>query len=122
MANSKKKWVAFRTNAIIPAEIAGAGRDKKVQAKTPVLLPAAYADHVVHDKFAEFCKPPAKPPKKSEETQSGKKTEEQLETAKTEVAQAKVDLQAVAGTDGEPQAQLKLDQAVTKLKALETDS
>ena len=58
MAAAKKKWVAFRTNAIIPASILGAKTDKKVNAREPVQVPAGYADHVVHDRFADECEAP----------------------------------------------------------------
>lgn len=63
MASSKKKWVAFRSNATVPGDVLGAEHDLKAQAGEAIQLPAAYADHVVADRFAEFCDPPGKQPK-----------------------------------------------------------
>ncbi len=68
MAKSKKKWVAFKTNATVPADVMGEGKDQKMQAGEPIQLPEAYADHVVHDGFAAFCdapKPKRAAPKKT---------------------------------------------------------
>lgn len=60
MANSKKKWVAFKGNEIVPAAMVGEEKDQKVQAGEPVHVPAFYADSVVQDGVAEFCEPAKK--------------------------------------------------------------
>lgn len=91
MAQSKKKWVAFKTNAAVPADVMGEKEDQKMQVGEPVQLPEAYADHVVHDGFAAFCDAPKKAaPKKS----GGPSAEEKAAAeaaAKLEAAQARVD-------------------------------
>ena len=124
MAQPKKKWVAFRTNAIVPAAVIGANADRKMQVGQPVQLPATYADHVVHDGFAEFCDAPkgsGSSPKKSAQTTDTDAA------AKLEAAQAKVDeagahLMAVAGTDAEEKAREALDLANAELAALQPAS
>ena len=60
MANVKKKWVAFKSAAIIPAEMAGEDEDMKVQIGKPVHVPAFYADSVVQDRIADYCDAPKK--------------------------------------------------------------
>ena len=102
MAQPKKKWVAFRTNATVPAEVMGEEVDQKMQVGEPVLLPAAYADHVVHDRFADFCEAPKKTAQKkaggspsAEEKAAAEakaKAEAQAEAAaKMDAAQGRVD-------------------------------
>lgn len=60
MAREKMKWVAFRTNAIIPAQVSGGDQDRKVGVGEPVQVPEGYAAHVVHDRFADECAAPKK--------------------------------------------------------------
>ncbi|MBB5515772.1 hypothetical protein FHS89_001792 [Rubricella aquisinus] len=60
MAQKKKKWVAFRTNTTVPAEVIGKTSNEKMQAGQPVLLPETYADHVIHEGFAVACDAPKK--------------------------------------------------------------
>ncbi|KEP69655.1 hypothetical protein DL1_03280 [Thioclava dalianensis] len=133
MAQPKKKWVAFRTNTPVPAAVIGAKADQKMQAGQPVQLPAAYADHVVHDGFAEFCDAPKAPdlgPKKAVSDSSPKKGAQTADldaAAKLDAAQAKVDeagahLMAVAGTDAEEEARTALDLANAELAALQPAS
>jgi hypothetical protein len=60
MAATKKKWIAFIGNSIIPAAMAGEDNDVKVRAGDPVQVPAFYADSVVQDRIAAFCDAPKK--------------------------------------------------------------
>ncbi|AUQ89396.1 MULTISPECIES: hypothetical protein [Phaeobacter] len=128
MASKAKKWVAFRTNAKIPAVVLGSERDEKVNAKEPVLLPAGYADHVVHDRFADFCKAPAKsaPKKKAAELTAEEKaaaeTAKALEDAKQAVSTADLHLKSVEGTPEEDAAREALKAAEEALAALQPAS
>jgi hypothetical protein len=87
MAQSKKKWVAFKSNATVPADVVGEKADQKVQIGEPVQLPEAYADHVVQDGFAAFCDAP----KKAAPKKSGGQSAEEKAAAKLEAAQTRVD-------------------------------
>lgn len=128
MAQSKKKWVAFKSNATVPGDVMGEGKDQKMQVGEPVQLPEAYADHVVQDGFAAFCDAPKKAaPKKS----GGQPAEEKAAAeaaAKLEAAQARVDdLNAKLGDmsegdDGWEDMTKELDEAVTELAALQPAS
>lgn len=60
MAQSRKKWVAFKSNATVPGDVMGEGKDQKMQVGEPVQLAESYADHVVQDGFAAFCDAPKK--------------------------------------------------------------
>lgn len=98
MAQAKMKWVAFRTNTTVPAAVIGAKKDQKLQVGKPVELPAAYADHVVHDRFADFCDPDEAGPKKAAPKKAapkkagGSSAEEKAEAAtRLKAAQARVD-------------------------------
>ena len=84
-----KKWVAFRTNATIPANILGEKEDRKVQVGEPVLVPTEYADHVIHDKFADASAAPKKTRPKKEVDAASKPDPNAAETARLE-AEAKV--------------------------------
>ncbi|KPD11566.1 hypothetical protein [Phaeobacter sp. 11ANDIMAR09] len=128
MAQTKKKWVAFKSNATVPGDVMGEDKDQKMQVGEPVQLPAAYADHVVQDGFAAFCDAPKKAaPKKS----SGQSAEEKAAAdaaTKLEAAQARVDdLNAKLGEmsegdDGWEALTKELDEAVTELAALQAAS
>lgn len=89
MAQTKKKWVAFKSNATVPGAVMGEKEDQKMQVGEPVQLPEAYANHVVQDGFASFCDAPKKAaPKKS----AGPSADEQAEAAaKLAEAQGRVD-------------------------------
>lgn len=87
MAQSKKKWVAFKSNATVPADVLGEDEDQKMQVGEPVQLPEAYADHVVQDGFAAFCDAP----KKTAPKKSGGQSAEENAAAKLEAAKARVD-------------------------------
>lgn len=124
MAQSKKKWVAFKSNAAVPGDVMGEGKDQKMQVGEPVQLPEAYADHVVQDGFAAFCDAP----KKAAPTKSGGPSAEEKAAAeaaaKLKAAQARVDgLKAELGKmsegdDGWEDLTKKLGEAVTELAAL----
>ena len=92
MAQSKKKWVAFKGNVMVPGSILGEVKDQKMQAGEPVLLQDAYADHVVQDGFAVFCDAPKKgAPKKSGSDKAADDKGGAADAAKLEAAQARVD-------------------------------
>lgn len=91
MAQTRKKWVAFRTNAMIPASVVGGGKDRKMQAGEPVQLPEAYADHVVHDGFAVFCDALRKTAPKKSGGQSADEKAAAEAAARLAAAQARVD-------------------------------
>lgn len=125
MAQSKKKWVAFKSNATVPGDVMGEDKDQKMQVGEPVQLPEAYADHVVQDGFAAFCDAPKKTaPKKS----GGQSAEEKAAAAKLEAAQARVDElnaklgEMSEGDDGWEDLTKELDEAVTELAALQPAS
>ncbi|MBR9651910.1 hypothetical protein [Thalassovita aquimarina] len=126
MAQPKKKWVAFRTNATIPAEVVGEKEDKKVNAGEPVYLPAAYADHVVHDRFADPCEAPKKKAAtkqpgggQSDAEKVAAEAAAKLKAAQERVEQANVLLAGAAGTDGEEDARAQLADAEAELAALQ---
>lgn len=124
MAQSKKKWVAFKSNATVPGDVMGEDKDQKMQVGEPVQLPAAYADHVVQDGFAAFCDAP----KKAAPKKSGGQSAEEKAAAKLEAAQARVDdLNAKLGEmsegdDGWEDLTKELDEAVTERAALQPAS
>jgi len=91
MAQSKKKWVAFKSNATVPADVVGEKADQKVQIGEPVQLPEAYADHVVQDGFAAFCDAPKKAAPKKSGRQSAEEKAAADAAAKLEAAQTRVD-------------------------------
>ena len=91
MAQSKKKWVAFKSNATVPGDVMGEGKDQKMQVGEPVQLPEAYADHVVQDGFAAFCDAPKKAAPKKSGGQSAEEKAAAEAAAKMEAAQARVD-------------------------------
>lgn len=62
MANAKKKWVAFKCNSIIPAEMLGEEKDRKVQVGEAIRVPDFYADSVKQYGIADFCDAPKKKP------------------------------------------------------------
>lgn len=118
---SKKKWVAFRTNAIIPAAILGKDKDEKVNAGAPVHLPADYADHVVSDHFADPCEPPKPGSKKKPASAARPPTgpsEAEIAAAEAAVTTAEDRLSEVDGTDEEADAQAALAAAREALAAL----
>lgn len=91
MAQSKKKWVAFKTNATVPADVLGEKDDQKMQVGQPVQLPEAYADHVVHEGFAEFCEAPdqkSSPKKSPAKKPASKKPVEPTEAEKAAAEKA----------------------------------
>lgn len=135
---TKKKWVAFKTSAIIPKDVLGQDKDKKVSAREPVQLPGEYADHVVHDGFAERCDAPKrgkKPaPKVDAATKSNAATGDDPAkpnpatddpAQKRAAASARVDalnaqMADMAETDaGYEGLKAQLDEAVTDLAALQ---
>lgn len=139
MAQPKKKWVAFRTNATVPAEVMGQEVDQKMQVGEPVLLPASYADHVVHDRFADFCEAPKKrgqkkadgSPSAEEKAAAEAKARDQAEAeaaAKLDAAQARVDdlndrmSDMSEDDDGWTELAEQLDEAVSNLAALQPAS
>ncbi|MCG3266108.1 hypothetical protein [Yoonia sp. I 8.24] len=117
MATTKKKWVSFTGNSIIPAAMAGEDKDVKVRAGEPVQVPAFYADSVVQDRIAVFCDAPKKKaaPKKTD----AKDTAQQLVDAQAAVDQAQVVLDAADGDEAVTAAQATLDAAQAALKALQ---
>ena len=128
MAQSKKKWVAFKSNATVPGDVMGEGKDQKMQVGEPVQLPEAYADHVVQDGFAAFCDAPKKAAPKKSGGQSAEEKAAAEAAAKMEAAQARVDdLNAKLGEmsegdDGWGGLTKELDEAVTELAALQPAS
>lgn len=107
MATAKNKWVVFKSNTTIPASVVKKEQDLKVQVAEKVHLPSSYADHVVQDGFAEFCKAPKKlaDPIKSEPL-----TQEQmaLEQAQAAVDAAQTVLNGAEGTDDADDARAAL--------------
>lgn len=91
MAQQKKKWVAFKTNAIVPGDVLGEAKDQKMQAGDPVQLPEGYAGHVVADGFASFCDAPKKATAKKTAAQSAADKAAAEAAAKLQAAQARVD-------------------------------
>jgi len=128
MAQSKKKWVAFKSNATVPGDVMGEDKDQKMQVGEPVQLPEAYADHVVQDGFAAFCDAPKKTAPKKSGGQSAEEKAAAEAAAKLEAAQARVDdLNAKLGEmsegdDGWEDLTKELDEAVTELAALQPAS
>lgn len=128
MAQSKKKWVAFKSNATVPGDVMGEDKDQKMQVGEPVQLPEAYADHVVQDGFAAFCDAPKKAAPKKSGGQSAEEKAAAEAAAKLEAAQARVDdLNAKLGEmsegdDGWEDLTKELDEAVTELAALQPAS
>ena len=133
MAQSKKKWVAFKSNATVPGDVMGEDKDQKMQVGEPVQLPEAYADHVVQDGFAAFCDAPkeAAPKKATPKKSGGQSAEEKAaaeSAAKLEAAQARVgDLNAKLGEmsegdDGWETLTKERDEAATELAALQPAS
>lgn len=126
MAQSKKKWVAFKSNATVPGDVMGEGKDQKMQVGEPVQLPEAYANHVVQDGFAAFCDAPKKAAPKKTGVQSTAEEKAALEgAAKLEAAQQRVDeLKANLGKMSEDDATrddlaLDLEIAEDELAALQ---
>jgi hypothetical protein len=111
MAATKKKWIAFIGNSIIPAEMAGEDHNVKVRAGDPVQVPAFYADSVVQDRIAAFCDAPKK-------KAAGKKTDTN-DAAQTAVDQAQVALDAADGDDAVTAAQAAFDVAQDALNVLQ---
>lgn len=106
MATAKKKWVVFKGNVTIPADMAGEDDDTKVQAGAPTQVPAFYADSVVQDGIADHCDAPKKKAaakqlaaKKSveptAEQQAAAEKATQIATAETAVTDAQAALDAV---------------------------
>lgn len=129
MAQTKKKWVAFKSNATVPGDVLGEDKDQKMQVGEPVQLPDAYADHVVQDGFAELCDAPKKAgPKKGEPKKSSGQSAAQKAAAKLEAAQARVDdlnskLGVMSeGDEGWDELTKERDEAVTELAALQPAS
>jgi len=60
MARTKKKWVQFQGNSIVPAAVLGTDEDQKMIAGAPVNLPEGYADHVISLRIARECEAPKK--------------------------------------------------------------
>ena len=121
---AKKKWVAFRTNATIPKAVLGLDENKKVNAGEPIQVPTEYADHVVHDRFAEFCDAPKRAaPKKSGGPSAEEKAAAELATKSAAAQQRVDDLNAKLagmsdGDEGWDDLTKELDEAVTELAAL----
>lgn len=128
MAQSKKKWVAFKSNATVPGDVMGEDKDQKMQVGEPVQLPEAYADHVVQDGFAAFCDAPKKAAPKKSGGQSAEEKAAAEAAAKLEAAQARVDElnaklgEMSEGDDGWEDLTKELDEAVTELAALQPAS
>lgn len=116
---SKYKWVAFRTNSKIPAAVLGEKEDVKVNAGEPVRVPADYADHVVHDRFAEFSVAPPKPVTKKQATETTvEKAARELADVQRAVSDADLHLISVTGTVDEEAAREALVAAQAALDAL----
>lgn len=126
MASSKKTWVAFKGNLIIPADMAGEDKDLQVQDGEPVQVPAFYADSVVQDGIAERCDAPKK-------KRAAKKTEDptaeqivasekakQLEDAQTAATDALTALKTAEGTDAAEGARAALQVAQEALDELQS--
>ena len=125
MAGSKKKWVAFKGNVTVPAEMVGGKEDQKVQAGEAIQVPDFYADSVVQDGIAEHSEAPKKKPaskKKAEPTAEEKAAAEKAEKlaeAETAVTEAQDALNAAEGTDGAEAARATLLAAQEALAELQ---
>ena len=117
MATTKKKWVSFIGNSIIPAAMAGEDGDVKVRAGDPVQVPAFYAESVVQDRIAVFCDAPKK--KAASKKTEAKDTAQQLVDAQAAVDQAQLAFEAADGDEAVTAAQAKLDAAQDALSALQ---
>lgn len=129
MAQAKKKWVSFRTGATIPADVIGEPADRKVGVAEPVQLPAGYADHVVHDRFADFCAAPKKTATKKSEsgrTDDGKtaaKAAHRLAEAQKRIDGLKAQLAGMSQTDdGHQDVSERLKEAEAELATLQPAS
>lgn len=128
MAQSKKKWVAFKSNATVPGNVMGEVKDQKMQVGEPVQLPESYANHVVQDGFAAFCDAPKKAaPKKTGGGQSATEkaaaeAAQKLADAKQAVSDAELHLKSVAGTPDEEGAREALAAAEAELAVLQPAS
>lgn len=132
MAQSKKKWVAFKSNTTVPGSVLGEGSDQKMQVGKPIQLPEAYANHVVQDGFAAFCDPPKKvttkkpAPKKPSVQLDEEKNAEAV--AKLKAAEERVDelcgkLADVSDDEAQCEALCaELEQAEAELAALQNAS
>ena len=116
MAQPKKKWVAFRSNAIIPDSVFDQVKDHKAMAGVPIQLPAGYADHVVHDRFAMFCDAP----KRSKTSPVKDPNAEKREAAQKLVDDIEAKMSDIAETDnGWADLAKQLDDARTALAEFE---
>ncbi|MEH6521219.1 hypothetical protein [Sulfitobacter sp.] len=103
MASVKKKWVAFKGNSTIPADVVGEEEDLKVQAGEAVLVTVAYAKHVVADGFADYTDAPAKggSKKRTNNDAPGKveiqQLQNELNAAKGELAQSAAEVAELKG-------------------------
>jgi hypothetical protein len=123
MAQSKKKWVAFKSNATVPGDVMGEDKDQKMQVGEPVQLPEGYADHVVQDGFAAFCDAPKKAAPKKSGGQSAAEAAAKLEAAQSRVDGLNAKLGEMSeGDDGWEGLTKELDEAVTELAALQPAS
>lgn len=141
MAATKKKWVGFKSNCLIPADMAGEKEDTRVNARKPVQVPAFYADSVVSDGFADHCDAPKKEPKSKAaagakaqtgagagagtETQtgagaqsSGNGSDDPVVAAQAGVDAAQLAFDAAEGDDAKDAAQIELDAAQASLAAV----
>lgn len=123
----KKKWVAFKSNATVPADVLGAENDQKMNVGEPVQLPEGYANHVVQDGYAAFCDAPKKKPaaKKPAGGQSEAEKAAAEAAAKLKAAQERVDglkTRMEGMTEGHPEWEAltkEMDEAVTALAELQ---
>ncbi len=123
MAQSKKKWVAFKSNATVPGDVMGEDKDQKMQVGEPVQLPEAYADHVVQDGFAAFCDAPKKAATKKSDGQSAAEAAAKLESAQARVDDLNAKLGEMSeGDEGWEDLNKERDEAVTELAALQAAS
>lgn len=123
MAQSKKKWVAFKSNATVPGDVMGEDKDRKMQVGEPVQLPEAYADHVVQDGFAAFCDAPKKSGGRSAEEKAAAEAAANLEAAQASLDDLNTKLGEMSeGDEGWEDLTKEMDEAVTKLAALQPAS
>ena len=113
MANAKKKWVKLLTFVTIPADMLADKKEKRFDIGTKLQLPAAYADHLVHDRFAAFCDAP-----KKQTASTGGADAKKLADAEAALAAAKEAFEKAQGTLDEAGAKEALDAAQAAVDAL----
>lgn len=117
MARVKKKWIAFSNITTVPAEVLGEDKERAIPKDEPIQLPETYADYVVANRFAAFCKAPER---KAANAGAGSPDQVQAKTAaekRLSDAQAALDGKA-EGDDGYEGLLAARDAAEVALEAL----